>query len=181
MFVASYHNTMAGARPKLRLEEPERMTVAEMRRRSLEAENRRAAQELAERRAKIAEMKVASDEAIKAANEALRALHAVWAEEAEQQNQTQLRQVSSPITVERVVERFCKVFKLKPAELLSVSRARRLCFARHAVYYWSVRRTNKSLTQIGVRLGDRDHTTIHHGKEKYVGKRKAMGRTLRAV
>lgn len=73
----------------------------------------------------------------------------------------------------------CRIFKVKPSLIKSKSRNRRLVFVRQFVMYWTARLTRLSLPQIGMRIGGRDHTTVLHGKDSYVEKRKAMKRTLR--
>lgn len=80
-----------------------------------------------------------------------------------------------------VIERACKLFGITPSELKSARRNNRICFARQFCFYWICRRTRLSLPQIGRRFGNRDHTTILHGKRAYPVKRAKMGRTLRGV
>jgi chromosomal replication initiation ATPase DnaA len=80
-----------------------------------------------------------------------------------------------------VIERACKVFGVKPSELKSARRNKRVSFARQFCFYWISRRTNLSLPQIGRRFGGKDHTTVLHGKRVYPVKRAKMGRFLREV
>lgn len=80
---------------------------------------------------------------------------------------------------QRIEARACKLFKIRRIELYSCGRQRRFAFARHFVMYWACRQTTLSLPQIGRLMGGRDHTTVLHGKDKYVEKRRDMGRTLR--
>lgn len=80
-----------------------------------------------------------------------------------------------------ISRRICKVFGVTLADLRSHSRSARVVLPRQAVMYWASRRTDGSSAQIGRWLGSRDHSTIIHGRDKYIEKRKEMGRTLRKV
>lgn len=120
-----------------------------------------------------AQRKIAN-EAIRAANEALRRLHAEWAIE-DQNATTPLRS-----SIARVMERISRATGVSIMDIVGQRKSVRIAFARQAVMYWCVRRTGKSLPQIGAAL-DRDHTTVIHGSRAYPKKRAAMGRTLRPV
>lgn len=80
----------------------------------------------------------------------------------------------------KIVRRISKATGISELELLSHKRSRHIVFARQAIIYWACRRTKMSLADIGRRMG-RDHTTILYGKDQYVDRRAAMGRTLRKV
>lgn len=86
---------------------------------------------------------------------------------------------TGPMSV--IMHRAMKVFGVSRTELTGASRNRRIVFARQFVMYWARRKVGLSLPQIGRRLGGRDHTTVLHGCQRYVDKRKAMNRTLRAA
>lgn len=45
-------------------------------------------------------------------------------------------------------------------------RRERLCYARHIAMYLCCRHTERSLPFIGRAFGNRDHTTISHGRDK---------------
>lgn len=75
----------------------------------------------------------------------------------------------------------CRVFKVTSTALRSDRRDRRLVMARQFVMYWACRLTPLSLPTIGKLLGNRDHTTILHGKDAYVKKRASMGRFLKSA
>ena len=77
--------------------------------------------------------------------------------------------------------RACRLFKTKPSEIHSDRRNREIVLARQFVMYWAARLTKLSLPQVGRLMGGKDHTTILHGKDKYVEKRARMGRYLRAA
>jgi len=78
----------------------------------------------------------------------------------------------------RIMLRACKVFNVSPGMIKSDCRHRRLVMARHFIMYWASRLTRLPLPQIG-RLMGKDHSTVIHGRDKYISKRKAMNRTLR--
>jgi len=120
-----------------------------------------------------AQRKIAS-EAIRAANEALRQLHAQWAIE-EGKSAIPLRS-----SIARVMERISRATGVSIFDITGQRKTVRIAFARQAVMYWCVRRTGKSLPQIGAAL-DRDHTSVIHGSRAYPKKRAAMGRRLRSV
>lgn len=86
--------------------------------------------------------------------------------------------VKRVFTYREIERRACDLFGLKPSEIKSQRRNRRVVLARQFVMYWSVRLTKLSLRKIG-QFMNRDHATVLHGKETYVSKRKAMKRTLR--
>lgn len=82
-------------------------------------------------------------------------------------------------TYRSIEARACRVFHVKPSEIRSNRRHRKICFARQFVMYWAVRLTKLSLPQIGRLMGGRDHTTCMHGRDVYPEKRARMGRYLR--
>jgi len=90
---------------------------------------------------------------------------------------------ASPLRLgmQRIEARACKLFKIVPLQLRRDGRDQRSVFARQFVMYWAARMTTFSSTQIGKRLGGRDHTTVLAGVVRYVEKRKKMGRHLRRV
>lgn len=81
----------------------------------------------------------------------------------------------------RIEMRACKVFRVSMSELKSSRRGGNIWLARQFVMYWTMRLTLMSTPQIGRLLGGRDHSTILHGREKYIARRREMGRTLRPV
>ncbi len=78
-----------------------------------------------------------------------------------------------------IEKRICRALRVTKAELRSNRRSRHIVFARQAIMYWSARLTNRSLPELGRLMGGMDHTTILHGKKAYAGKRLAQGRYLR--
>lgn len=70
------------------------------------------------------------------------------------------------LTVEQVMEAVCHYYKVSPVELFSDSRKRSIAFPRQMAMYLARTETDASLPQIGVKLGNRDHSTILYGYEK---------------
>lgn len=70
------------------------------------------------------------------------------------------------ITVHSIIRLVCKIEKVPRADMVSARRTSYLSNARHLVYYLAGTLTHCSLPQIGRLLGDRDHTTIMHGRDK---------------
>jgi len=144
---------------------------------SLERECEARRIEIAAAEERLAVLRQEATESIKRANEALRVLHSAWALEKEQ---VQKPRVIRPMTIDEVARRICRVTGITHAEIVSNRRAKNIMFARQAICYWAVRRTEKSLPQIG-RYLSRDHTSVMHGRDVYVDKRARMGRTLRVA
>ena len=63
-------------------------------------------------------------------------------------------------TVAKIV---CREFDVTKEQLESKNRMRKFSIARHAFYYLC-HKHGHSLKKIGMWLGDRDHTTVMHGK-----------------
>lgn len=80
-----------------------------------------------------------------------------------------------------IINRACRVFRVSKVELKSARRSQFLVLARQFVMYWTCRLTMLSLPMIGKRLGDKDHTTVMHGRDSYPIKRVRDGRTLRKI
>jgi chromosomal replication initiator protein len=70
----------------------------------------------------------------------------------------------------KIVKRICRATRVSEHEIMQNRRNVDIVFARQAIMYWTARLTTMSLPEIGRRLG-RDHTTILHGRHKYVEKR----------
>ncbi len=83
--------------------------------------------------------------------------------------------------LDKIVHRFCRVFNVSLTEVRSQRRDSEVSMARQAIYYWAWRVTELSSSQIGRRLGNRDHTTVLYGIRTYRRKRAAMGRNLREL
>lgn len=60
----------------------------------------------------------------------------------------------------------CMHYGIQIADLISARRTQDLTRPRHVAYYLSAKLTLKSLPEIGMRLGGKDHTTVLHGARK---------------
>lgn len=79
---------------------------------------------------------------------------------------------------ERIIRRACRIASVRRMHLMADCRQRHLVHARWFAMYWIARRTPLSYPAIGRILGDRDHTTVMHGKDAYRALRAAHGRNL---
>jgi chromosomal replication initiator protein len=70
------------------------------------------------------------------------------------------------VTVEQVIQAVCQYYSVSLNALISSSRSRTVAFPRQIAMYLSRTETNASLPQIGLHLGNRDHTTVLYGHEK---------------
>jgi chromosomal replication initiation ATPase DnaA len=184
MQLAAYRNTERSARPMRTPTEEDRLAsrIAFMERRHAELaaelttlvkDREKAIKRLAydRRRAQI-ELKVERDKVAKEAVE-----HARRREEMA----TEIAVLSGDVKLFDISKRICKAFGISFVSLRANRRDVETTLARHAVCYWACRLTGKSLPQIGRFLGNRDHTTVMHGRDAYVQKRARMGRTLKPV
>jgi chromosomal replication initiator protein len=69
-------------------------------------------------------------------------------------------------TVERISERVCQCFQVKPGDLRSGRRSRQVLVPRQVSMYLARQLTGLSLEQIGHHFGGRDHTTVLHACRK---------------
>lgn len=163
MQLYAYRNTEAGAQPVSLQPIERRVNIVELKRMRAETDARERERITHLRENIIAGQRALANDAIRKANAALR------------------RYNSTGRGLEQIAFSICRVFKITRAELLSDRRNKRVVFARQAVMYWAFRLSKLSSPEIGRRLGDRDHTTVLHGKSAYPVKRAAMGRHLREV
>ncbi|MEM7115228.1 MAG: chromosomal replication initiator protein DnaA [Chloroflexota bacterium] len=70
------------------------------------------------------------------------------------------------VTVNQVIAAVCSHYNVTKDALASSSRSRTVSLPRQIAMYLSRTETDASLPQIGVYLGNRDHTTILYGYEK---------------
>jgi chromosomal replication initiator protein len=70
------------------------------------------------------------------------------------------------VTVEHIFDTVCRYYSVTTEALVSSSRKSAISLPRQVAMYLSRTETEASLPQIGIRLGNRDHTTILHGYEK---------------
>lgn len=80
-----------------------------------------------------------------------------------------------------IIRRICRALRVSQRDVLSRSRRYDLILARQAIYYWAFRLTPLGCTEIGFKLGGRDHSTIIYGVSHYREKRQHAGRFLRPV
>src|SRR5581483_4292953 len=69
------------------------------------------------------------------------------------------------LTPERIIGEVCRHFELTTAELASPRRTARLAVPRQLAMYLCRQHTDVPLTQIGAKLGGRDHSTVLHALE----------------
>jgi len=79
------------------------------------------------------------------------------------------------ISPERIIENVCDFFNVPPKEILSKSRKREVVFPRQVIMYLFREELNLSLPSIGVKLGNKDHTTVGYACEKIGEKVKKDG------
>jgi Bacterial dnaA protein helix-turn-helix len=71
-----------------------------------------------------------------------------------------------PITIRNIVAEVAAFYCVSPYDILSVSRKARFVRPRQIACYLAKSLTQKSLPEIGRRIGGRDHTTVLHGTRK---------------
>jgi chromosomal replication initiator protein len=76
------------------------------------------------------------------------------------------REVSEPITIERIQKVVAKHFHLNPKEMTSKKRTDAVAFPRQIAMYLARNLTEQSTTEIGEAFGGRDHTTVMHACDK---------------
>ncbi|HEY92134.1 MAG TPA: chromosomal replication initiator protein DnaA [Dehalococcoidia bacterium] len=73
---------------------------------------------------------------------------------------------SPSITPSLIIETVARSFQLSPLYLKSRRRDRETALARQVAMYLTKQETNCSLAQIGIELGNRDHSTVIHACKK---------------
>ena len=68
--------------------------------------------------------------------------------------------------VESIIQLVCEVENISRNEIISHRRKAHILLPRHIAYYLAYKCTSHSLPQISTSFGDRDHTTIIHGRER---------------
>ena len=84
-----------------------------------------------------------------------------------------------PLTIDSIIDKVCKHYSIKDKEVMSASRKHELVQARQISMYLSQKYTNMSSTQIGARIGKRDHSTVLHSCD-LVEKRLNVDKSFRA-
>ena len=70
------------------------------------------------------------------------------------------------ISTEKIIENVCDFYNISKKEILSKSRKKELVFPRQIIMYLFREELNLSLPSIGIKLGNKDHTTVSYGCEK---------------
>lgn len=73
------------------------------------------------------------------------------------------------VTIDRVINTVASYYQVTVEGLRSNSRSRTVAFPRQMAMYLARTETGLSYPQIGVKLGNRDHTTVLYGYEKISG------------
>ena len=76
------------------------------------------------------------------------------------------RKAPCRITYQSIISAAARVGDVKPADILSPSRSLKISLPRHLAMYIMATNTTASTSQIGFRLGSRDHTTAIYGRDK---------------
>ncbi|MDP6607109.1 MAG: chromosomal replication initiator protein DnaA [Dehalococcoidia bacterium] len=71
-----------------------------------------------------------------------------------------------PPSPELILNVVCNYFELDRDDLLSKSREKRVAYPRQLAMYLIRELAHRSLVEIGAFLGNRDHSTVHHGWRK---------------
>jgi chromosomal replication initiation ATPase DnaA len=66
-------------------------------------------------------------------------------------------------TMDSIIEAICDHYKITKSRMIGKSRKRELVIARHLFFYFSRTILRKTLFDIGLFAGGRDHTTVLHG------------------
>jgi len=75
-------------------------------------------------------------------------------------------QSPKPVTIQRIVVAVANFYKFSPADLLAPNRKREIVRIRQIAIYLAKTITNRSLPDIGRRIGGKDHTTVLHAIRK---------------
>ncbi|HID67755.1 MAG TPA: chromosomal replication initiator protein DnaA, partial [Roseibacterium sp.] len=74
-----------------------------------------------------------------------------------------LRATDKKVTMDEIIKKTCEYYKLRQVDLISQNRQRAIARPRQMAMYLCKRLTQRSLPEIGKKLGGRDHTTILYG------------------
>jgi chromosomal replication initiator protein len=77
-----------------------------------------------------------------------------------------LMHIPEKVTIEQIIDRVCNHYRVSQDAIYSNSRSRTVSYPRQVAMYLARTETDASFPQIGMHLGNRDHTTILHGYEK---------------
>lgn len=85
------------------------------------------------------------------------------------------------ISKEKILEKVCDFYNVSKKEILSKSRKREFVLPRQVTMYFLREELNLSLPSIGVKMGDKDHTTVGYACEKIGEKLKQDGDFLKDI
>ncbi len=88
------------------------------------------------------------------------------------------------VSIPTIIDLVCEEFGISRQEMLSKSRIKRIATARHIAMYLSRTMTDASLSYIGLAIGNRDHSTVHHSFkkiDKLIDTDKNMARTIEKI
>jgi chromosomal replication initiator protein len=77
-----------------------------------------------------------------------------------------LKSSDKTILIEDIQKKIAHYYRIKPADMASTCRARKVARPRQVAMYLSKLLTPKSLSEIGRKFGNKDHTTIIHAIKK---------------
>jgi chromosomal replication initiator protein len=83
------------------------------------------------------------------------------------------------ISVDKVIQDVCDFYNISKKEILSSTRKKEIVLPRQIIMYLLREEVSLSLPSIGVRLGNKDHTTIGYGCEKVEEKLKKDSEFIR--
>ena len=69
---------------------------------------------------------------------------------------------NEPISTDRILEKVCRYYHITNKEVFSASRKHGIVQARQVSMYLTQKYTNLSSSQIGLKIGKRDHSTVLH-------------------
>lgn len=85
----------------------------------------------------------------------------------------------TPISSEKILEKVCKHYSISNKEILSACRKKGIVEARQVSMYLTQKYTNLSSSQIGLKIGHRDHSTVLHACSQ-TEKRISVDKSFRA-
>ncbi|MCH7488442.1 MAG: chromosomal replication initiator protein DnaA [Chloroflexi bacterium] len=88
-----------------------------------------------------------------------------------------LQPVNSEPTQQQIIDTVCLHFNVSQQQIVSVSRARDITYARHIAMYLLRHHGSRPLTEIGKLLGGRDHSTVLHACRRIEREHAALPQT----
>ena len=84
----------------------------------------------------------------------------------------------APVTTDNILEKVCKHYNVSNKDVLSASRKKTIVEARQVSMYLTQKYTDLSSSQIGIRIGHREHSTVLHACSQ-TEKRISVDKTFR--